>query len=110
MELVRSAWFWSSDSLCCRAAGRQHYEAGRIPEALECLQAAVEKDETATTLTNLGSSLPPCGLFTLLATALILSKLRLGMHVATHARSISIKRKMFKGQSCVFISGLSCSI
>lgn len=50
----------------CRAAGRQHYEAGRIREALECLQAAVEKDETAISLTNLGSSLSPCELFTLL--------------------------------------------
>ena len=48
-------------SVFCRAAGREHYEAGRTVEALECLKAAAENDENAITLTNLGSCVPHYG-------------------------------------------------
>ena len=60
-NLTTPSFMWGSgpchSNLCqlfCRAAGREHYEAGRTAEALECLKAAAQKDESAITLTNLG--------------------------------------------------------
>ena len=59
--LTTPSFMWGSSpyhsNLCQlfrRAAGREHYEAGRTAEALECLKAAAQKDESAITLTNLG--------------------------------------------------------
>lgn len=45
-----------------RRAGRELYESGKVTEALECLRVAVEKEENAVTLTNLGTTTVPCTL------------------------------------------------